>query len=106
MQMANSVLNKNKSNCGTAKMNTSRATAKCATIACSEIRIEQCLEGCKIYCICDDAAACAKLQDVCRMLDGGLCSIRCCRDGQLCCQCCLNCCECNCEMLPNGVCLG
>ena len=74
-------------------------------VVCCEIRMEECRQGCKIYCTCDDEATCAALQNLCNMIENCVCSVRCIRDGEMCCECCFDCCDCTCQMLMNGICL-
>lgn len=82
----------------------SKNEANCQ-VPCCEIRIEECAQGCKIYCTCEDEVACQTLQNLCRKLEGCACNVQCTRDGELCCQCCFDCCECKCEMMADGVCI-
>jgi hypothetical protein len=104
--MSNAVLRTKKATSqGSAAVRGKKMDATQCTIACCEIRMEECCDGCKIYCICDDATACAALQKLCRNLDCGACSVQCTRDGQACCECCFDCCDCTCEMLADGVCI-
>lgn len=70
-----------------------------------EIRIEKCAGGCKIICCCDDEIACGTLQNLCRMLAGGMCSMTCTMNGIPCCTCNFACCNCTCEMTKDGVCI-
>jgi hypothetical protein len=92
-------MQKSKSACASPK-----GATKCAIPQC-QIRIEECSEGCKIYCICEDGAACEMLQKLCRSMACECCKLQCMRDGVMCCECCFDCCECSCEMMANGVCL-
>lgn len=104
--MSNAVLKKqcgkttSKKDCETRK----RASGASKCTVC-EIRIEECKDGCKIYCTCDDMAACKALQNLCRTLDGGVCCVKCTCDSEPCCECCFAGCECSCEMMADGVCI-
>ena len=111
--MTNAVLKK--SACSTPKMElgTKRSNSTCAskndaamcTVPTCEIRIEECRDGCKICCTCEDEAACATIQDLCRNLSDRSCEIECSQNGQACCKCCFTCCDCTCQMLSDGVCI-
>lgn len=71
-----------------------------------EIKIERCKDGCKIFCSCDDDVACGTLQNVCKALAGGLCSVCCTWNGVTLCQCNFACCRCQCEPTRDGVCIS
>jgi hypothetical protein len=103
--------NLRKNECATA-MNETRQTnygamsnAATCELPCCTIRMEECRGGCKIYCTTDDEAACTMLQELCNTLEGSACCIRCMRDGEMCCECRFDCCDCTCQPLMNGVCL-
>ncbi|MBX3451098.1 MAG: hypothetical protein KF777_16150 [Planctomycetaceae bacterium] len=76
----------------------------CVVPRCS-IEIEQCADGCKIKCCCDDDIACATLQNLCRMLAGGQCSVCCQLNGVTVLDCKFTCCHCKCEMTEDGCCI-
>ena len=48
----------------------------CIIPACS-LKFEKCQGGMKIECCCDDDVACGALQNLCKMLQGGLCNCCC-----------------------------
>lgn len=105
--MSHAVLKKQCANSTTRKEAGSRTNAMLNASQCTtcEIRIEECGDGCKIYCTCDDQSARKALQNICRTLDGGCCRVCCTCDGDLCCECCFAGCDCKCEMLTDGVCI-
>src|SRR5262245_28436182 len=70
-----------------------------------EIRMEKCKEGIKIFCSCEDEVACGALQNLCKMLAGGMCSCCCTMNGITVCQCNLSCGICKCECTKDGVCI-
>jgi hypothetical protein len=65
---------------------------------------EKTANGCKIYCKCDDEVACGALQNLCRMLAGGTCSLCCTYNGIPCFNCSFTCCNCKCEFTADGCC--
>lgn len=70
-----------------------------------EIRMEECADGCKIYCCCDDEVACMMMQKLCSSLSCDHCSVCCCMDDECVCECNFSCCDCTCEMTENGICI-
>ena len=102
-KMSNAVLKKNFGRM-TTTVETNAGASQC-NVLCCDIRMEECAEGCKIFCTTDDKAVCVKLQQLCRELDCCVCSVCCAREDECCCDCRFDCCECTCEMLKNGVCL-
>lgn len=69
------------------------------------VKIEKCKDGCKIQCCCDDEVACGMLQNLCRMLDTGVCGFCCVHNGQCLCNCSLTCGHCSCELTADGCCI-
>ena len=69
------------------------------------IHFEKCDGGCKIYCHCDDATATATVQNLCKMLAGGLCSCCCTWNGMAVCTVNLCCGNCTCEATKDGCCI-
>ena len=59
------------------------------------VKVEKCTGGLKITCSCDDKMACSMVQNLCTMLQGGMCSCCCMLNG-------MTCCCCNFTMLPAG----
>ena len=80
------------------------ANSWCVVPRC-EVTFEKCKGGLKIWCKCDDEMAVATLQNLCRMLAGGLCSCCCTLNGTTICQCNLACGICKCENTDDGVCI-
>jgi hypothetical protein len=69
------------------------------------MKIEKCTGGMKITCSCDDEVAAATLQNMCKMMAGGLCSLCCTMNGMVMCSCNMAMCKCECTMTKNGVCM-
>lgn len=69
------------------------------------IRLEKCSGGMKMVCSCDDEVACGAMQNLCKMLAGGMCSCCCTWNGMMMCQCNLCCANCQCEMTKDGCCI-
>jgi len=67
-----------------------------------EIKMEKCTGGMKMHCRCDDEMACATLQNLCKMLAGGMCSCCCTYNGVMMAQCNLVCGMCKCEYTKDG----
>jgi hypothetical protein len=70
-----------------------------------EIRFEKCKEGFKIHCSCEDEVACGALQNLCKMLAGGLCSCYCTQNGITVCHCNFCSCNCKCDYTKDGCCI-
>jgi hypothetical protein len=68
-----------------------------------EMRVEKCQNGMKIICRCDDEAACGVLQNLCKMLAGGLCTCGCTLNGITICQYNFACGNCKCEYTDEGI---
>jgi hypothetical protein len=71
-----------------------------------EIKVEKCTGGFKLHCSCEDDIACGTLQNLCKMLAGGLCSCCCTLNGIAICQCNLACGICKCEYTADGCCIS
>lgn len=69
------------------------------------MKMEKCAGGMKITCTCEDEVSCATLQNMCKMMAGGMCSCCCMMNGMLVCQCNLTMCMCKCEMTEDGICV-
>ena len=69
------------------------------------IKMEKCAGGMKMTCSCEDDVACGALQNLCKMLAGGMCSCCCMMNGMVMCQCNLCCGTCKCEMTKDGCCI-
>lgn len=66
------------------------------------MRMEKCAGGMRITCTCDDAAACAMMQNLCQAMAGGMVSVCCTLNGMTVCCCNLTCGLCKCEMTKDG----
>lgn len=69
------------------------------------MQVEKCKGGIKIHCRCEDEVACATLQNLCKMMAGGMCSCICTMNGITMIQCNLTCGMCKCEYTEDGVCI-
>lgn len=69
------------------------------------VKAEKCKEGMKLHCKCDDEVACATLQNLCKMLCDGTCSLTCTMNGLSVFQCNLTCGHCKCEYTKDGCCV-
>ena len=69
------------------------------------MKVEKCKGGAKFHCHCDDETACGTLQNLCKMLAGGMWCCTCTMNGMCVCQCNLTCGICTCEYTKDGVCL-
>lgn len=66
------------------------------------LKVEKVKDGCKIICACDDQIACQMLQNLCRLLEGGVCGFSCLLNGQCICTCSLSCGHSICELTKDG----
>src|SRR5215469_1665439 len=73
----------------------------CMVTKCT-IKMEKCKDGMKMHCNCDDEMSCATLQNLCKMLAGGLCSCCCTMNGMTMCQCNMCMCKCECTNTKDG----
>jgi hypothetical protein len=69
------------------------------------LKFEKCQGGMKITCSCDDKMACSMMQNLCMMLQGGMCSCCMMMNGMMVCTCNLTMGMCRCEMTDKGVCI-
>jgi hypothetical protein len=69
------------------------------------LKFEKCQGGMKLTCACDDQAACGMVQNLCAMLQGGMCSCHVMLNGMTVCCCNLTMGLCRCETTETGVCL-
>lgn len=67
------------------------------------IKMEKITGGMKITCSCDDQMACSMVQNLCKMLAGGMCSCCMMMNGMIVCTCNLTMGMCHCEMTKQGV---
>ncbi len=68
-------------------------------------KVEKCQGGMKIHCNCDDAVACSMVQNMCTMLQGGMCCLTCMMNGMQVCCCNMAMAMCKCDMTKSGVCV-
>jgi hypothetical protein len=66
------------------------------------IKVEKCQGGMKITCTCDDPMAVSMVQNLCSMLQGGMCSCCCMLNGMVVCCCNLTMGMCQCDMTGKG----
>jgi hypothetical protein len=66
------------------------------------MKMEKMQGGMKITCSCDDPMACSMMQNLCMMLQGGMCSCCCMMNGMMVCCCNLTMGLCKCEMTKDG----
>ncbi len=69
------------------------------------LKMEKCTGGMKITCSCDDKMACGMVQNLCKMLAGGMCSCCVMMNGMMVCCCNLTMGMCKCDMTKDGVCI-
>ena len=69
------------------------------------MKMEKCTGGMKITCSCDDKMACGMVQNLCKMLAGGMCSCCVMMNGMMVCCCNLTMGMCKCDMTKDGVCI-
>jgi hypothetical protein len=67
-----------------------------------DMKFEKCDGGMRVVCRCADEVACATLQNMCRMMAGGMLSCCCMMNGMTVCQCNLFCGMCQCEYTKDG----
>jgi hypothetical protein len=75
------------------------------TVPRCTMKVEKCPGGMKLTCSCDDKTACSMVQNLCTMLQGGMCSCCCMMNGMT--VCCYNFTMgmCRCETTDKGVCV-
>lgn len=83
----------------------SQGTNWCIVPRCT-IECENCEGGFCLHCRCEDDIACATLQNLCRMLAGGQCSVCCQLNGVTVFECRLTCGTCKCECTEDGCCIS
>lgn len=87
-----------------AAMPTAPAASSMVMPRCT-IKMEKCEGGMKMFFCCDDDLACATLQNLCKMMCDGMCSMSCMMNGMCVCQCNFTMCHCTCECTKDGVCI-
>jgi hypothetical protein len=65
-------------------------------------KMERMTGGMKMSCMCDDKMACSTMQNLCKMLAGGMCTCCMYMNGMMVCMCNLTFGMCKCEMTENG----
>ena len=65
-------------------------------------KFEKCQGGMKVTCVCEDATARSMMQNLCTMLQGGMCSCCTMMNGVMVCCCNLTMGLCKCEMTDKG----
>jgi hypothetical protein len=70
-----------------------------------KMMVEKCDGGMKITCVCTDPAACAMMQNLCKMMAGGMVSCCCMMNGMMVCCCNMMMGSCKCEMMADGCCV-
>ena len=68
-------------------------------------KFEKCQGGLKITCVCDDSMARSMVQNLCTVLQGGLCSCSCTLNGMTVCSYNLTMGLCKCELTETGCCI-
>lgn len=66
------------------------------------MKMEKISGGMKVTCVCDDATACAMMQNLCKMMAGGMCSLCCTMNGMMVCCCNMTMGVCKTEMTKDG----
>jgi hypothetical protein len=67
------------------------------------LRFEKCQGGLKVHCVCDDKMACSMVQNLCQMLQGGMCSCYVQFNGMTVCMCNFTMGLCKCDLTDSGV---
>ena len=70
-----------------------------------KLTFEKCQGGMKVNCVCDDQMARSMMQNLCQMLQGGMCSCCMVMNGMMVCCCNLTMGMCKCDMTDKGVCV-
>ena len=70
------------------------------------MKAEKTKDGMKLWCKCDDEVATGTLQNLCKMMADGMCSVCCTLNGIVVCQCNLTCGITKCEFTKDGVCIS
>jgi len=69
------------------------------------MKFEKCQGGMKLTCVCDDAMGRSMMQNLCNMMQGGMCSCCLMLNGMMVCCCNLTMGMCKCEMTDKGMCM-
>lgn len=62
--------------------------------------------GCKIDCCCQDEMSMTMMQKMCQMMEGGMCSMMCMKNGVCVCQCNMIMGDCKMTMTEKGMCMS
>ena len=81
------------------------ATANWLMVPRCTLKLEKCSGGMKVTCACDDKMACSMMQNLCSMLQGGMCSCYAMMNGMVVCSYNFTMGLCKCDMTEAGVCL-
>jgi hypothetical protein len=87
---------------GTPMGGTTTATPNMVMVPRCTFKVEKCQGGMKITCVCDDKMAVSMVQNLCTMLQGGLCSCCMMMNGMMVCCCNLTMGMCRCDMTDKG----
>jgi hypothetical protein len=74
-------------------------------VARCEMKMEMIEGGCKIDCCCQDEMSKSMMQKMCKMMEGGMCSMMCSKNGVCVCQCNMFMGDCSMEMTEMGMCV-
>ena len=89
--------------CGTMTSTPAMNIGQMCMVPRCEMRVETCNGGMKIICRCEDENTCRMMQNLCQMLEGGLCTCTCTTGGITICQYNLTCGACKCEYTADGI---
>src|SRR5262245_41129258 len=81
---------------------TTPTTPNAGMVPRGTFKVEKVQGGVKITCSCDDKVACSMVQNLCTMLQGGMCSCCLMMNGMMVCCCNLTMGMCRCEMTDKG----
>ncbi len=84
---------------------TAPATPNMMMVPRGTFKVEKCQGGMKITCSCDDKMAVSMVQNLCTMLQGGMCSCSLMMNGMMVCCCNLTMGMCKCDMTDKGCCV-
>jgi hypothetical protein len=78
--------------------------ASMAMVPRCTMKMEKCAGGMKIHCKCEDEMSRVMMQNLCKMMAGGMCSFYCMMNGMVMCHCNMAMCKCECTSTKDGVC--
>jgi hypothetical protein len=79
------------------------ATANYMMVPRCTLKIDKVSGGMKIVCTCEDKMAASMVQNLCQMLQGGMCSCTCTMNGMMVCCCNFTMGMCKCDTTKDGV---